>query len=173
MKKLILIIGTLACCLGLSAQEPASGYPEGPGLEFVVELNVELGATYTVGQTSRGVRMVVPITGGTFEGPGMKGEVLNGGADYQLHDTEHGRTEIEAIYSIKTDDGVYIHIRNCGIIKMGGGENGAPSFYFRMTPKFEAPQDSKYNWLNDAIFVCQPGMGKPGGGICLHVWKVL
>ena len=156
----------------LRAQAPAGGYPVGPGLEFVVKLNVDCAGAYTVGETSKGTRTVIPIVGGTFEGPAMKGEVLSGGADYQLNDREHGRTEVEAIYSIKTDDGVYIHIRNCGLITMGRDANGAPSFYFRTAPKFEAPRDSKYAWLNDAIFVCMPGQGKPGA-ICLDIWKVL
>ena len=101
----------------------------------------------------------------------MKGEILSGGADYQLVDQERGRNEIEAIYSIKTDDGVNIHIRNCGLITMNRGENGAPGFYFRTAPKFEAPQDSPYDWLNNAIFVCMPGPATDC--ICLRVWKVL
>jgi hypothetical protein len=111
------------------------------------------------------------ITGGTFEGPKMKGTIIPGGADYQMSGTG-GRTEIEAIYSIKTDDGVYIHVRNNGIISMGTGSNGAPAFYFRTTPKFEAPVDSKYAWLNNAVFVCAPAMGGAGGGITLNVWMV-
>ena len=78
-----------------------------------------------------------------------------------------GRTEIEAIYCIRTDDGVSIHVRNCGIIKMGG-EGG---MYFKCAPKFEAPKDSKYAWMNECLFLCQPGMGEPGG-INLDVWKV-
>ena len=57
------------------------------------------------------------ITGGTFEGPGLKGTIVNGGADYQLN--AEGRTELEAIYCIKTDDGIYIHVRNRGIIANG------------------------------------------------------
>jgi hypothetical protein len=166
MKK-ILFFAALAL-LGLShrAQAIEPPYPEGPGLEFVCELRVDCGPAYTVGQTSHGTRTVIPILGGTFSGPQMQGEILSGGADYQLVDTAHGRNEIEAIYSIKTDDGVYIHIRNCGLITMG-----KDGFYFRTAPKFEAPQDSKYDWLNNAIFVCMPGPATDC--ICLRVWKVL
>jgi len=168
MKKILLLAACALLGLGLGAQNVEPTYPEGPGLEFVCELHVMCAGTYTVGDTSHGTRTVIPIVGGTFEGPNMKGEVLSGGADYQLGDHEHGRTEIEAIYSIKTDDGVYIHVRNCGLITMG------PSgFYFRTTPKFEAPQDSKYAWLNNAIFVCMPGPGDGTGAIVLRVWKVL
>ena len=131
-----------------------------------------LGQAYGVGKTAKGNRFIVPITGGTFEGPNIKGEVLEGGADYQLQNMEAGRTEIEAIYCIRTDDGVTIHIRNCGLICSGKDADGKPSFYFRCAPKFEAPIDSKYAWLNNALFLCEPAMDGPQGGIKLNVWKV-
>lgn len=54
----------------------------------------------------------------------------------QLTDNTTGRTNVEAIYSIRTDDGAYIHVRNNGIIATGNDENGNPSFYFRCAPKF-------------------------------------
>lgn len=171
MRKVLLSVALLFVALCGYAQENTSANIPGPELEFVVQLKVALGESYSVGETPRGGRNVVPITGGTFEGPKMKGTVISGGADYQLS-SKGGRTEIEAIYSIKTDDGVYIHVRNNGIISMGTGENGAPSFYFRTTPKFEAPVDSKYAWLNNAVFVCAPAMGGAGGGITLNVWMV-
>ncbi len=156
----------LVCFVGAKAQD------EAPQLEFVVELKVKCEGAYQVGQTSHGNRFVIPIVGGTFEGPKMKGTILPGGADYQLQDNAHGRTELEAIYSIKTDDGVNIHIRNRGLICTGKDANGNPQFYFRTAPQFEAPMDSKYAWLNNAIFVCQPSMGGENGLICLKVWMV-
>jgi hypothetical protein len=82
------------------------------------------------------------------------------------------RTTLEAIYSIKTDDGVYIHIRNRGIICQGTDEQGKPSFYFKAAPQFEAPKDSKYAWLNNALFLCEPSFGGAQGGITLNIWKV-
>lgn len=75
--------------------------PIAPNLEFVVELKVTTDKSMTVGMTAHGERRIIPITGGTFEGPKLKGIVLNGGADYQFANKENTRTEIEAIYSIK------------------------------------------------------------------------
>ena len=166
MKKLLTTIVLLAFAIAIKAQD------ETPQLEYVVELKVKCEGAYQVGQTSHGTRFVIPIVGGTFEGPKMKGTIIPGGADYQLQDAEHGRTEIEAIYSIRTDDGVNIHIRNKGLICTGQDENGNPQFYFRTAPQFEAPWDSKYAWLNSAIFVCQPNLNDPNGLICLKIWKV-
>ena len=82
------------------------------------------------------------------------------------------RTELEAIYSIKTDDGVYIHVRNRGIISSGKDAQGNPTFYFKAAPQFEAPADSKYAWLNNSLFVCAPDFTQQFKGIVLNVWRV-
>ena len=145
---------------------------ETPQLEFALQLKVTLGETYRVGETQHGERIVIPITGGTFEGPGIKGTIINGGADYQLANKALNRTELEAIYSIKTDDGVYIHVRNRGIIYDGKDTNGNPSFYFKAAPQFEAPADSQYAWLNNALFLCTPDFSQQFKGIVLNIWKV-
>ena len=164
-KKLLSTI--LLCIVALTAAAQA---PAGPETEFVMQLKVTLGQAYTVGDTPQGRRTVIPITGGTFEGPLLKGTILNGGADYQLADGS--RITLEAIYSIKTDDGVYIHIRNRGVIYQGPDEHGQPSFYFKAAPQFEAPKDSKYAWLNNALFTCAPDFSQQFAGIVLNVWKI-
>ena len=169
MKKTITMIAVLlAFVLNASAQD---NIPEAPQAEFVMQLKVTLGETYSCGETQHGRRTVIPITGGTFEGPNIKGTILNGGADYQLANAA-GRTEVEAIYSIKTDDGVYIHIRNRGIIANSKDAQGNPSFYFRCAPQFEAPADSKYAWLNNSLFLCAPSFSQGFQGIVLNVWRV-
>ena len=171
MKKILLsMIAFVALSLSASAQvaEPQNT----PQLEFALQLKVTLGEAYTCGETQHGQRTIIPITGGTFEGPNIKGTIINGGADYQLNNKATGRTELEAIYCIKTDDGVNIHVRNRGIINSGKDEQGNPTFYFKAAPQFEAPVDSKYTWLNNAIFVCQPDFSGGFKGIVLNVWKV-
>jgi hypothetical protein len=171
MKKILLsMIAFVALSMSASAQvaEPQNT----PQLEFALQLKVTLGEAYSCGDTQHGQRTIIPITGGTFEGPNIKGTIINGGADYQLGNKALNRTELEAIYCIKTDDGVNIHVRNRGIIANGKDENGNPTFYFKATPQFEAPVDSKYAWLNNAIFVCQPDFATGFKGIVLNVWKV-
>ena len=169
MKKVITMIAVLlALTLNAGAQDNT---PEAPQAEFVMQLKVTLGETYSCGETQHGRRTVIPITGGTFEGPNIKGTILNGGADYQLANAA-GRTEVEAIYSIRTDDGVNIHIRNRGIIANTKDAQGNPSFYFRCAPQFEAPADSKYAWLNNSLFLCAPSFSSGFQGIVLNVWRV-
>ena len=168
MKKLLFAIAFITLLsFGANAQNNA---PKPPELEYVMELKVTCDAAFSCGQTSRGERVVIPITGGPFEGPKLKRTILNGGADYQYVDHKNARNEIEAIYCIRTDDGVNIHIRNAGLIVTSKDEKGNPSFYFRTSPKFDAPNDSKYNYLNNAIYLCTTGFGE--GYISLLVWKV-
>jgi hypothetical protein len=169
MKRILLVTAWMIVALTMNAQTTLP--KETPQLEFALQLNVTLGQPYTVGSTPHGKRMVIPITGGTFEGPLLKGTIINGGADYQLANPEGNRTELEAIYSIKTDDGTYIHVRNKGVICSGTGSDGKPSFYFKAAPQFEAPSDSPYAWLNNAIYVCAPDWSQQGG-ITLNVWRV-
>ena len=165
MKKSVLLICLFVILpLTISAQNA-------PELEFALQLKVTLGETFSIENTQHGRRTVIPITGGTFEGPLLKGTIINGGADYQIANAQ-GRTELEAIYCIKTDDGVYIHVRNRGIISNAPDANGQPSFYFKAAPQFEAPADSKYGWLNNALFVCAPDFSANFKGIVLNVWKV-
>lgn len=164
MKRLIL---SLVLLCGLSVSESLAQAPNGPELEYVFQLKVKLGEAYGVGKTSHGERFIIPITGGTFEGEALKGTIIPGGADYQLSDKSNGRTEIEAIYDIRTDDGVNIHVRNKGLIC--ASDKG---FYFRAAPKFEAPNDSKYNWMNNCLFVCAPDFSGEQGTITLNIWKV-
>ena len=168
MKKLLFTVLLTVTALTAVAQT----YPpkDTPQLEFALQLRVTLGEAFSIDKTQHGRRTVIPITGGTFEGPLLKGTIINGGADYQLN--AENRTELEAIYCIETDDGIYIHVRNRGIIANGKDANGNPTFYFRAAPQFEAPADSRYGWLNDALFICAPEWTPDFKGIVLNVWKV-
>lgn len=169
--KIITMLLSLMLSVAALAQEGVQPRSPTPQLEFVMQLNVAIDGAYAVGDIPQGHRQIIPITGGTFNGPNISGTILAGGADYQLTTDEGARTQLEAIYSIRTDDGVNIHVRNCGIIYSGKDEHGNPSFYFRAAPRFEAPVDSKYAWLNNAIYVCAPSFGAQGS-IILDVWKV-
>jgi hypothetical protein len=170
MKRLLFITAWMIVALTMNAQTTLP--KETPQLEFALQLNVTLGQPYTVGSTPHGKRMVIPITGGTFEGPLLKGTIINGGADYQLTNPEGNRTELEAIYSIQAEDGTYIHVRNRGIIASGKNAEGQPTFYFRAAPQFEAPADGPHAWLNNALFVCAPEWTPDFKGIVLNVWMV-
>lgn len=171
MKRFGLFLVVVCMTITLQAQQivPPSE-ADTPNLEYVMQLYVTLEPAYTVGEVPHGKRVVIPITGGIFEGPKLKGTIIPGGADYQYQRTTQTgfRTELEAIYSIKTDDGAIIHVRNCGIFYVAQGEG----VYFFTAPKFEAPDDSQYAWMNNAIFVCATAPSEQNT-VRLNIWKVV
>jgi Protein of unknown function (DUF3237) len=85
-----------------------------------------------VGASKRGTRNIIPITGGTTSGM-IEGMVFDGGADYQLLGDQF---VLDARYTLKTNDGEQIIVRNCGPV--GGG----------LVPVFETRTAGKYAWLN-------------------------
>ena len=122
--------------------------PSAPTLEFAFEEIVMLGAGVPVGGTSLGSRNMIPITGGTFSGPGIQGTIIPGGWDWQLQRAD-GCTQIKADYMIKTDDGVVINVVNTGALCPPKDGKFTPA---RTQPVFEAPL-GKYDWLNRSAFI--------------------
>ncbi len=128
--------------------------------ELVLEARVTVATPMELGQTPYGRRRVIPITGGSFEGPKLKGTVVPGGADWQVIRSD-GVTELTALYELKTEDGTLIHVTNKGLRhgpeavmqRLARGESVDPAaYYFRTIPAFEAPV-GPYDWLNRAVFV--------------------
>ncbi len=149
-----------------------------PALDFFCELKVKLDPALIVGETPHGTRRIIPIIGGTVEGPKIKGEILNGGADWQILRAD-GVTELEAHYQFRTDDGTLIYVKNTGIraatpeiaARLAKGEKvDANEYYFRAMPKFDAPK-GQYDWVNNSLFVCT-GERLPDY-VLIRVWKVM
>ncbi len=148
-----------------------------PKLEFFCELRVKVDKALEVGEVPRGTRRIIPITGGTVEGPAIKGDIIGSGADWQVV-RKDGVAELEALYQFKTDDGILIFIRNLAIrvaspevaARIAKGERVDPSqYYFRGTPRFEAPA-GKYAWVNDTVFIAT-GERLPDS-VVIKVWRV-
>lgn len=135
-----------------------------PGLQFVFEETVSLGKVIEVGKTARGERRIIPITGGHFEGPGIKGTVLPRGWDWQLTRPD-GCTAVKADYFLKTDDGAVINVINTGEICPGAKGEPAP---VRTTPVFEPPL-GKYDWLGRQAFVGTLGMAPTAEGPAVKI----
>lgn len=132
-----------------------------PSLEFAFTIEADLAPTITLGATPDGLRRVVPIASGRIEGPQISGEVVPGGADWQRVRAD-GVTVPEALYLLRTDDGVTIQVHNVGLRhgpdgvmkRLAAGEHVDPAeYYFRATPRFSVAA-GKYDWLNRNIFIC-------------------
>jgi len=128
--------------------------------ELLFSATITVGPTADLGPGPRGGRRMVPILSGSLQGPKIKGEILPGGTDWQLVRTD-GVTEIEAHYTLKTDDGVLIRVINKGfrhgppevMQRLAAGETvDRSAYYFRAAPTFDAPS-GRYEWLNRSLFV--------------------
>jgi Protein of unknown function (DUF3237) len=135
-----------------------------PVTEFVYEAIAEIGDIEVIGKSPLGERRIVPILGGTFEGPLLKGDVLAGGADRQIQRTD-GVLELDALYEMRTDDGVLLTIRNRVIID-------TLNPYARSHVVLSAPT-GRYDWLNRRIFVgtLEPLMPNRKA-VCVRVFEV-
>ncbi|MFC7476852.1 DUF3237 domain-containing protein [Dankookia sp. GCM10030260] len=118
-----------------------------PGAEFVWEALVEIAPTRLLGEGPLGERRIVPITGGHFAGPRIRGRVLPGGADRQLLRRD-GVKRLEALYEIEAEDGAVITVLNRVVI---APREGAPD-YRASTLEITAPA-GPYAWLNRLAFV--------------------
>ena len=74
---------------------------------------MQVGPPLDVGPVPGGRRRIIPILSGTFEGSGMKGRVLPGGADWQIVRAD-GLGELDTRYTLETDDGKLIYVQNAG-----------------------------------------------------------
>jgi hypothetical protein len=131
-----------------------------PQLQFVFEVEATLDPAIELGAVAGGRRRIIPVTGGVVRGTEIAGEVLPGGADWQLIRPDNV-AEIEARYTIKTDRGELISVTNPGfrhappdvMEKLVTGVPVPPdSYYFRTTPRFEVASE-RIAWITRTVFV--------------------
>lgn len=143
------------------AAQPLALIPPTPQLNRLMRVTVHVDPPLLVGKVPLGERRIINIAGGHFCGDKLRGEVLPGGADWQLVRPD-GAAILEAKYTLRTNDGALLYVANLGIRRgppdvlgrIAQGELVDPAlYYFRATPRIEtgAPQ---YAWLNDRIMVC-------------------
>ena len=151
---------------------------ESPKLEFAFTASITLGIVQDLGATPHGHRRIIPITGGTFEGPAIKGTVEPGGADWQIIRADNV-AELNAKYTLKTNGGVLIYVENKGyrhgpadiLQRLSRGEVvDAKEYYFRATPVFETASE-KYDYLNKYIYIASGERNKDS--VIIHFYKVV
>jgi hypothetical protein len=120
--------------------------------KHIWDAKVLIGDGVELGKTKYGTRRMIPIVGGTFKGDDIEGTVLPVGADFQVTRAD-GDTEFNARYMLKTNDGVLIQVINRALFHppVADDKNAAP--YMRSVLELEAPSDSRYAYLNHAIFL--------------------
>jgi len=121
---------------------------------------ITLAPPQELGDAPLGRRRIIPITGGRIEGARLNGRVLPGGADWQIVRAD-GVADLDARYTVESDDGALIYISNRGLRhgppevlrQLARGEDVDPArYYMRTQPWFETG-DARYAWLNRTICV--------------------
>ena len=141
---------------------------DNPRLEFVMEVRLTFPEVYTLANVpSGGMRSAVLVSGGTFEGPLLKGRAVPGsGGDYAYFRPDDVAV-FDARYLLEEDDGTLILLTNRGYLwgrkpdtmqrlRDWAFANGEPvgheEYYLRGNPSFEVPT-GKHDWLTKHVFV--------------------
>lgn len=128
--------------------------------EFLMTVAADVGELMTMGGGPLGERRMVAITGGSFEGPQLKGALVPGGADWQIARAD-GVLDIDARYALRTDGGALIRVVSQGyrhgppevLAALGRGEEvPAQKYFFRTVMRFETGA-AELQWLNRTIAV--------------------
>ncbi len=136
----------------------------------VYRLEASVGEPVEVGDTRRGHRRIVPLSGGTFTGPTLSGTLIPGAsADWQTV-LPDGTAIGEIRYSLRTVGGDVLNVQARGVrhgrpevlARLARGEAVDPSEYtFRTATQIEAAAGA-LDWLNKGVFVSVGGR-QPGG----------
>ena len=146
-------------------------------LEPLLRAEITLAAPQELGETPHGRRRIIAITGGSFRGEWLAGRVLPGGADWQVLRAD-GVAELDARYTLETDDHALIYVRNFGyrhgpadvMRRLAAGEPvDAALYYMRTTPRFETGAE-RYRWLNGLI--CVASGARRAAAVELEVFEV-
>ena len=147
--------------------------------EFLFEIDLAVTPPQALGATPLGDRRIVTVTGGTFEGPKLKGTVVpNSGGDWLLLRND-GVLQLDVRVTLQTDDDALIYMAYRGVRdaspevaeRLARGDTvDASEYYFRTTPYFETASE-KYAWLNRIITVAVGD--RRATGPCYRVYKIL
>ena len=127
---------------------------------LVCRYEAQLGEPLVIGEVPGGLRRVVPILGGRVDGPALRGEIMPGGADWQIIAPD-GSAAIEARYTIRADDGGLILVHSRGmrngpaevLARVAAGEPVDPGeYYFRTLVTLETGS-ATYAWVNRRLFI--------------------
>jgi len=136
-----------------------------PRTEFVYEAIVDIDRGMDLGTGPLGQRAMVPITGGTFEGPDIRGTVLPGGADRQLVRAD-GYRMLDALYELKTHDDAIITVRNEVLIS-------PPDRGIRPFSHLQITAPESYGWLNGSIHVGTLDIVPGRAAVLIRVFRIV
>lgn len=145
---------------------------------FLFRLTLSVGSPQTAGSAGRGELRVIPVTGGTAEGPRFTGEVLPGAAADWLRVDPDGTAHMDVRLTLKAPSGAIVYMHYTGVrtgtpevlARLNGGQAVDPSeYYFRTAVRFETGTPD-LAWMNRVIAV---GIGqRPPTGPTYDVYAI-
>ena len=129
--------------------------------EFLFRATLGVGAPQMAGTTRTGELRIIPVTGGTIEGPALTGEVLPGTAADWLRVDPDGTAHMDVRLTIRSKDGHVVFMHYSGIrtakpevlARLNAGEAVDPAeYYFRTAIRFETGA-APLAWLNRVLAV--------------------
>ena len=134
--------------------------------KLIMTLRVDLGASQNVGEYERGNLTIIPIIGGTFEGPGIRGTICCGGADWNTKMDER-YSHVSAKYWIKTEDGQVISVENEGVL-----DNTRFGQSLQTVPRFIVNEDSEYAWMNHGLYAGKVAGSETPDQVIISIYKI-
>lgn len=124
-------------------------------VEHLFTMTAELGdpSNALIPNGPTGTRFIAAVTGGTFNGPRIKGTIVPPGGDW-VHSRPNGTVHLDVRIQLVTDDGEAILMTYNGI----GVPQEDRTTSIRSAPTFETGAEA-YAWLNDVQAV---GIGTAG-----------
>lgn len=153
---------------------------DAPQLEHLYYVQVDVGEFMKAGKLPQGDYMVIPITGGRFEGEKLNGSVEYVGADWNyLNQGMPVTSHVSTRYLLHTDDDAYISLFTDGKMKMGisgmmamaKGQPDPLKTYFKQHLMFETA-DARYLWLNNELCVATVS-NTPDGKVCYDAYRII
>jgi hypothetical protein len=161
-------LAVLFAGIGLAASPSSSPTPAAAEdklqSEFLFDLVLEAQMSTNLA-TANGGRLIVPVSGGPFTGPRLKGTIIPPSGDWVVQRPDGSRV-LDVRILLQTDDGqkIYMSWRGIAYTPPRG------TLWARIVPMFEAASE-KNAWLNNvvAVGVYRPDLGK----IAYRVYRIL
>lgn len=132
-------------------------------VDHVLTFTAYTGSPAIIAGAPQGTRGILGVTGGTFEGPRLRGTVMPPGGDW-FTVRANGVLKLDVRLLLVTDDGASILVTYSGVaVPHDGGR------LIRIAPMFEAPE-GEHAWLNDIQAV---GFGElVEGGVTYEIYAL-
>ncbi|HZL54395.1 MAG TPA: DUF3237 domain-containing protein [Solirubrobacteraceae bacterium] len=145
---------------------------------LICRISAQLGEVQDIGQVPGGRRRVVPIAGGRVEGPRLQGEIVPGGADWQVIAAD-GTVSVEARYTLRADDGGLILVHSRGVRNgepavmarlLAGEDVDSSEYYFRTLVTLESSAPA-HAWVNGRLFIA--AAAREPAAVLIDLYEIL